>query len=86
MTECFCQEPFENWFGRQISLGSIDREMIIQVWLTFGYNNNAIRNQKHFKQIVNVNVADSDMIGLTDEPLPCWQPKKERKLKFKCKS
>ena len=45
--------------------------MIIQVWLTFGYNNNAIRNQKHFKQIANGNVADSDMIGLTDEPLPC---------------
>ena len=24
----------------------------------FGYNNNAIRNQKHFKQITNGNVAD----------------------------
>ena len=33
--------------------------------------NNAIRNQKHFKPIANGNVADSRMIALTDEPLPC---------------
>ena len=30
----------------------------------FGYNNNAIRNQKHFKPIANGNVADSGMIAL----------------------
>ena len=40
----------------------------------FGYNNNAIRNQKHFKPIANGNVADSDMIALTDEPFPCRKP------------
>ena len=34
----------------------------------FGYNNNAIRNQKHFKPIAIGKVADSDMITLTDEP------------------
>ena len=50
----------------------------------FGYNNNAIRNQKHFKPIANGNVADSGMIALTDESLPCRKPKKE--WKFKCKS
>ena len=32
----------------------------------FGYNNNAIRNQKIFKPIAN-----GDMIALTDDPLPC---------------
>ena len=38
----------------------------------FGYyKNNAIRNQKHFKPIANDNVADSRMIALTDESLPC---------------
>ena len=37
----------------------------------FGCNNNAIRNQKHFKPIANGNVADSRMIALTDESLPC---------------
>ena len=36
-----------------------------------GYTNNATRNQKHFKPIANGNVADSGMIALTDEPLPC---------------
>ena len=36
----------------------------------FGYNKNAIRNQKKFKPIANGNFADSDMIVLTDEPLP----------------
>ena len=30
-----------------------------------------IRNQKYFKPIANGNVADSGMIALTDEPLPC---------------
>ena len=34
----------------------------------FGYNNNAIRNQKNFKPIANGNVADSDMIALTGKP------------------
>ena len=37
----------------------------------FGYNNNAIRNQKNFKPIADGNVADSGMIALTDKPLPC---------------
>ena len=50
----------------------------------FGYNNNAIRNQKHFKPIASGNVVDSGMIALTDEPLPYRKPKKE--WKFKCKS
>ena len=49
----------------------------------FGYKNNAIRNQKHFKPIVNGNVAHSSMIALTDESLPCWKSKKE--WKFNCK-
>ena len=39
----------------------------------FGYNNNAIRNQKHFKPIANGNVADSGMIA-SDEPFPCRKP------------
>ena len=36
------------------------------------------------KPIANGNVANSGMIALTDELLPCWKPKKE--WKFKCKS
>ena len=77
----YWQNAFENWFGRQRSLGSRkDNPSMVD----FGYNNNAIRNQKHFKPIANGNVADSRMIALTDEPLPCWKPKKE--WNFKCKS
>ena len=37
----------------------------------FGYNNNAIRNQKKFKPIANCYVADIGIIALTDEPFPC---------------
>ena len=43
----------------------------------FRYNNNAIRNHKNFKPIANGNVADSGMIALSDEALPCCKPKKE---------
>ena len=50
----------------------------------FGYNNNAIKNQKHFETIANGDVADSGMTALTDKPFPCLKPKKE--WKFKCKS
>ena len=41
--------------------------------MVFGYINNAIRNQKHFKPNANA----SGMIALTDEPFPCWKPKKD---------
>ena len=37
----------------------------------FRYNNNAIRNQKHFKPIANGNVADSRTIALNYQSLPC---------------
>ena len=74
----YWQNAFENWFGRQRSLRSRkDNPSMVD----FRYNNNAIRNQKHFKPISNGN---SSMIALTDEPLPCWKPKK--KWKFKCKT
>ena len=42
-TERFCQHPLENWFGRQRSLGSRKDNPNMA---DFGYNNNAIRNQK----------------------------------------
>ena len=54
LTECFCQYPLENWFGRQRSLESRkDNPSMV----AFGYNNDAIKNQKHFKPIANGNVA-----------------------------
>ena len=62
---------FENWFGGQRSLGSRKNNPSMA---DFGYKNNAIRNQKHFKPIANGNVADSGMIALTDEPFPIQKP------------
>ena len=35
---------------------------------------------KKIKPINNGNVADSGMIALTDEPLPCQKPKKNESL------
>ena len=71
LTERFCQNPLENWFGRQRSLGSRKYNPSIASIADFGYNNNAIRKQKKFKPIANGNVADSGMIALSDEPLTC---------------
>ena len=42
----------------------------------FRYNNNAITNQKKNKSVANGNAADSGMIALTGESLPCCKPKK----------
>ena len=52
------------------------------MWLSLGITN-AIRNQKHFKPIANVNVADNGMIALTDEPLRRWKAKEEWKFNWK---
>ena len=78
LTERFCQNPLENWFDKQRSLGSRKDNPSMA---DFEYNNNTIRNQKKFKPIANGNVADSGMVSLTDEPLPCWKPKNEWKSK-----
>ena len=66
LTERFCQYPLENWLGRQRSLGSRKDNPSM---CGFVYNKNAIRNQKKFKPIDNGNVADSNMIVLTDKSL-----------------
>ena len=70
-SERFRQDLLENWFGRQRSLG-LRKDNLSMV--DSGYNNNAIRNQKHFKPISNGNITDTDMIALIDEPLPCRKP------------
>ena len=60
----YCQDHLENWYGRQRSLGlRKDNPSMVD----FGYTNNAIRNQKHFKPIANGNVAKSGMTLLTGE-------------------
>ena len=71
LSECFCQDPLENWFGGQRSLVSRKNNSSM---VEFGYKNNTVRNQKHFKPIANGNVTDSGMIALTDEVFPCQKP------------
>ena len=71
LSEYFCQDPLENWFGGQRSSGSRKNNPSM---VDSGYTNNAIRNQKHFKPIAKVFVADSGMIALTEESFPCQKP------------
>ena len=66
LTEHFNHDSLENWLGRQRSLGSRKDNPSM---CGFVYNKNAIRNQKKFKPIDNGNVADSNMIVLTDKSL-----------------
>ena len=37
----------------------------------FGYNDNNIKNDKHLKPISSGNIANTSMIALLEEPLPC---------------
>ena len=67
LTERFCQDPLENYFGRQRSLRSRKDNPSMA---DFGYNDNIIRNQKISKPIAHGNVADCEIVALTDEQLP----------------
>ena len=59
LTERFCEDLLENWFGRQRSLGSRkDNQSVAH----FGYNSNI--TIMLFKPIAHGNVADSEMIAL----------------------
>ena len=56
LTERFCQDPLENYFGRQRSIGAHKDNPTVK---DFGYNDNTIRNQKVFQPIAAGNVEDS---------------------------
>ena len=51
LSECFCQDPLENWFGGQRSLGSRKNNPSM---VDSGYKNNAIRNQNISNQSLMV--------------------------------
>ena len=67
LSERFCQDLLENWLGSQRSLGSRKDDLMVD----FGYNDNNIKNDKHLKPISNGNIANTSMIALLEEPLPC---------------
>ena len=74
LTERFCQDPLENYFGRQRAMGSRKDNPSLR---DIGYHDNTIRNQKVFRPIAAGNVGDQAMVEISNEPLPCR--KKPRK-------
>ena len=74
LTERFCQDPLENYFGRQRSLGARNQNMDVR---NFGYNDNTIRNQKVFRPIASGNSVDNvALMDISDEPVPCRKRRK----------
>ena len=74
LTERFCQDPLENYFGRQRSLGARKDNPSLR---DFGYNDNSIRNQKVFKPITG-NVQGNANIEISNEPIPCRKKNKSQ--------
>ena len=72
LTERFCQDPLENYFGHQRSLGARKDNPSLR---DFGFNDNAIRNQNVFQPIVG-NVR-SGQVEFSCEPIPCLKRAKK---------
>ena len=68
LTERFCQDPLENYFGRQRSLGARKDNPTLR---DVGYNDNSIRNQKVFRPIAAGNCIDQASIEISNEKIPC---------------
>ena len=67
LTERFCQDPLENYFGRQRSmLSRKDNPSIPDV----GFNDNTIRNMKVFAPISGSNVTNTASVEISNEPMP----------------
>ena len=74
LTERFCQDPLENYFGRQRAMGCRKENPSLQ---DIGFHDNTIRNQNVFRPIAAGNVGNQAVIDISNEPLPCR--KKPRK-------
>ena len=69
MTERFCQDPLENYFGRQRSMGHRKDNPSLR---DFGYNDNTIRTTKLFRPIAGNCRNDDPQIAKIDvETVPC---------------
>ena len=69
LPERWCQDPNENYFGRQRSMGRwSDNPTVSQ----FGYNDNTIRRMKTIRPIRHGNSRDnSELFTVSDEPMLC---------------
>ena len=72
ITERFCQDPLENYFGHQRSIGTRKANPSVR---DVGYNDNGIRNQKTFRPIQGGNAAENINFEINDEPVPCRKRK-----------
>ena len=78
LTERFCQDPLENYFGKQRSSGARKDNPSLY---DFGYNDNTIRNQNVFKPIATGNVRDKHInFEIDTEPVPCRKKYKQSSL------
>ena len=68
----FCQDPLENYFGHQRSIGTRKDNPSVR---DFGYNDNGMRNQKTFRPIQGGNAAENINFEINDEPVPCRKRK-----------
>ena len=69
LTECFRQDPSENYFGRQRSMGHRKANPSVRY---FGYNDNTIRTQKIFRPIAGHCRHDDQTLNKIDvETVPC---------------
>eukprot|EP00794_Sanderia_malayensis_P002816 gene2816-3252_t len=57
LTERFCHDPLENYFGSQHAIGQRKNNPTMR---DFCYNNNAIRNQKVFLPVASANCKPDD--------------------------
>ena len=75
LTERFCQDPLENYFGKQRS-----SEVRIESpsLYDFGYNDNTIRNQNVFKPMATGNLHEEHInFEIDAEPVPCRRKYKQ---------
>ena len=69
LTERFCQDPLENYFGRQRSMGHRKDNPSL---CDFDYNDNTIRTQKRFQPIAgNCRNEDPQLAKIDVDTVPC---------------
>ena len=68
LTEQFCQDPAEEYFGNQRKMGKRSDNLDIYA---FGYNNNAIRIQRNVSCHSGNTRGRKDQKRVTDDPLQC---------------
>ena len=78
LTESFCQDPLENYFGRQRSIGRRRDNPNLR---TFGYQDNTIRTSKIFRPIAGNSRKDEQQdFEINCETLPSRTNKRKSEV------